>query len=256
MVNLYFVGSPVVNSAWVLVDAGLPGFGPEIIRTAERLFGPNNPPAAVVLTHGHFDHVGSLPWLLKRWSTPVYAHPDELPYLNERRPYPAPDPSVGGGLLALSSPLYPRVVKVPKAVLALANDGTVPGLPDWKWIATPGHSPGHVSFWRASDRMLISGDAIISTRQESLSAVWSQTIEVRPPPAYFTCDWQSSYESMERLRALSPAILASGHGLPLQNQEWTRELRDLLEHFEERGLPHHGRYVRSTWMSSAEGAPS
>jgi hypothetical protein len=96
---------------------------------------------------------------------------------------------------------------------------------------------------------LISGDAVISTRQESLLSVWSQKIEVRPPPAYFTPDWQAAYRSMERLRELDPFTLASGHGLPLKGERWRRELDTLLADFPRRGLPSDGRYVRNTWRT-------
>jgi glyoxylase-like metal-dependent hydrolase (beta-lactamase superfamily II) len=134
--------------------------------------------------------------------------------------------------------------------LSLPENGGVPSLPEWRWVATPGHSPGHVSFWRAPDRVLLSGDAVISTRQESLAAVWSQRKEVRPPPAYFTCDWQAAFESMRRLEALDPAVLGSGHGLPLRGPQWRAELRTLIAQFPQRGLPRHGHYVRETWPSA------
>src|SRR5919107_1012291 len=60
-------------------------------------------PAAVVLTHGHFDHVGSLEALLEAWDVPIYAHPLERPYLTGVSPYPPPDPLVGGGMMAFAS---------------------------------------------------------------------------------------------------------------------------------------------------------
>ena len=250
LVNLFFVRSASDEKSWVLVDAGIPGYGIDIMQEAARLFGANVPPQAIVLTHGHFDHVGSLPALMRRWQVPVYAHAQELPFLNEGRPYPPPDPTVGGGFIAAGSTLFPRVYALPKKVLPLPEDGTVPGLPEWRWIATPGHSPGHVSFWRKSDRALISGDAVVTTRQESVTAVWRQTVEVRPPPAYFTCDWRAAYESMERLYQLSPEFPASGHGLPLRGDAWRRELSYLLADFPHRGLPPRGRYVRETWPTA------
>lgn len=248
MVNLFFISSPLAPKSWVLVDGGLRGYGNRVYQIARQRFGKNNPPQAIVLTHGHFDHTGTLPWLLQRWPVPVYAHRDELPFLNERLPYSPPDPSVGGGLMALSSPLYPRrASKLDITIAALPEGGSVPALPDWEWIPTPGHSPGHVSLWRPSDGVLIAGDAIVTTRQESALSVWSQKIEVRPPPAYFTPDWRAAYTSMRRLRALNPVVLATGHGQPVSGSEWRRELDALIDQFPERGLPRHGRYVRTTW---------
>jgi len=248
MVNFFFVSPLDAPKHWVLVDAGLRGCGPRIVREAALRFGADQPPQAILLTHGHFDHVGALPWLLQHWTVPVYAHPAELPFINQLQLYPPPDPTVGGGLMALSSPAYPRSsAHLPTPAAALPADGSVPGLPGWKWIPTPGHSPGHISLWRELDRVLITGDALISTRQESALAVWRQTLEVRPPPAYFTPDWRAAYESLRRLRALNPAIAATGHGLPLRRDGWLQELDTLLSDFDHRGLPRHGRYVAQTW---------
>jgi glyoxylase-like metal-dependent hydrolase (beta-lactamase superfamily II) len=252
MVNVYYIASADDPQKWVLVDGGLRGTGPRIHAEAERLFGQGNPPLAIVLTHGHFDHVGGLPWLLSRWRCPVYAHLYELPFINGHRAYPPPDPSVGGGLLARGSLLYPRhAARLPQHVQLLPLKCSVPGLPEWRWIETPGHSPGHVSFFREADRLLIAGDALVTTRQESVGAVWHQTKELRPPPAYFTPDWGVSYHSIEDLLALKPRIVASGHGLPLSGPELSRELDRLVAHFEEIGLPAHGRYVARTWHPHA-----
>ena len=150
-VNVFFVGTA---ERWVLVDAGLRGSSRGIRAAAARWFGTK--PYAVILTHGHFDHVGALKRLVAIWDVPVYVHALELPYVTGRRAYPPPDPSVGGGLMSLLSPLYPREpVDLRGRVEVLPDDGSVPGLPAWSWLHAPGHTEGHIALFREQDRTLI-----------------------------------------------------------------------------------------------------
>jgi glyoxylase-like metal-dependent hydrolase (beta-lactamase superfamily II) len=93
MVNVIFVGLPDAGDRnWVLVDAGVIGAKSTIRSAAAERFGDNARPAAIVLTHGHFDHVGALEDLAAEWDVPVYAHELEHPYLNGRASYPDGDP--------------------------------------------------------------------------------------------------------------------------------------------------------------------
>ncbi len=59
----------------------------------------------------------------------------------------------------------------------------------WQWILTPGHSPGHVSLWRASDRTLIAGAAFVTVKPESVYTTAMQTAEARASPVYFKIEW-------------------------------------------------------------------
>lgn len=185
IVNVAFYGKANAgDGAWVLIDAGVAGTAGTIRRAAEERFGKDARPAAIIMTHGHFDHAGGLETLAKDWDVPIYAHELELPYLNGTASYPPPDPSVGGGLMALLSPMYPRSpYDVSRWLEPLPAEGTVPHMPGWKWIHVPGHTPGQVALWRAGDLVLLPADAFITTRQESAYAVTVQKPElprVRP----------------------------------------------------------------------------
>lgn len=209
IVNVAFFGKANAgDGAWVLIDAGLPGTAGAIKRAAAERFGADARPAAIILTHGHFDHVGALKTLAEDWDVPIYAHELELPYLNGSASYPPPDPSVGGGLMATMSPLFPRgPVDVSRWLQTLPADGSVPSMPGWKWIHVPGHTPGQVALWRAGDRTLIAADAFITTRQESAYAVALQTPELHGPPAYYTQDWDAARASVRKLAELEIEIV-------------------------------------------------
>ena len=74
--------------------------------------------------------------------------------------------------MPLLAPLFPRrPIDVSRWLQRLPEDGSVPQMPGWRWIHTPGHTPGHISFRRERDRTIIAGDAFITTNQESAYAV-------------------------------------------------------------------------------------
>lgn len=245
IVNVVYFGAARSGSGgWVLIDAGIAGSAPSILNTVEFRFGKDARPAAIIMTHGHFDHVGALEELARRWGVPVYAHELELPYLDGSESYPPPDPSVGGGMMSTLSRFYPRgPVNVGPWLQPLPADGTVPFMPGWRWLHTPGHTVGHVSFWREEDRTLITGDALISTNQESAYAVAVQRPEIHGPPMYFTTDWGSARESVRRLAALDPELVITGHGPSLSGPEMREALQILARDFDRIAVPEKGRYV-------------
>lgn len=237
IVNVCFYGTPG-SREWVLIDCGMPHSKEKIMEEAEERFGHSGKPLAIVLTHGHFDHVGSLEPLLKEWDVPVYAHEMEIPYLNGKKDYPKGDPTVDGGLVSELSPFYPHHgIDISDNLHVLPANGEIPFMPRWKWIHTPGHTPGHVSFYRESDGTLIAGDAFVTVKQESLYKVVFQKKEISGPPKYFTMDWEAARESVVTLSRLNPEAAVTGHGEVMEGKELEGSLGKLIERFDEMALP-------------------
>jgi len=76
-------------------------------------------------------------------------------------------------------------------------------------IDVPGHSPGHIAFWRESDGVLIAGDVL-----NNISFVTLQE-GLRLPPDIFTMDAEQNLRSAQKLADLKPNIVCFGHGKPL-----------------------------------------
>lgn len=126
IVNLVLIGARQ-EKEFVLVDAGMPYTANKIIKAAEERFGVDSKPKAIILTHGHFDHVGSIIELIKHWKVPIYAHPLELPFLTGKRSYPAADPSVEGGVVSKMSGIFPvNPISLGEHIHVLPEDGSVP----------------------------------------------------------------------------------------------------------------------------------
>ena len=252
-VNMYVIRNPQ-DDTWVLVDTGLKSSYAKIKKMAADLFGPDSKPTAIILTHGHFDHTGSLKRLAEEWHVPVYSHYLELPYLTGRSSYPPPDPSVGGGLMSTMSWVYPKKpINVEEHLHILPPDESVPGLSGWRYIYTPGHAPGHISLYRERDKVLIAGDAFVTTNQESAMSVMAQKKRISGPPKYFTYDWEAARNSVRRLADLNPRVVATGHGKPMSGQDMQIALTNLAVHFDDEGMPKRGRYVNDPAVTDASG---
>ena len=229
--DVYFVCS---GSSWVLIDAGWAKDGPRIERAAESLFGAGARPAAILLTHCHPDHAGAALQLARAWDCAVWMHPAE-------RPFATGD---FAGMRAYAGPLD-RLMVLPlmramgrrrrEEVLARSSFGEVartfepgaeiPGLPDWECIPTPGHTPGHVSYFRPRDRVLISGDALMTLKVNTLQGLLLQQSGLSGPPWYTTWSKHAARESIRALARLEPTVLAGGHGAPLTDPDTAARLR-------------------------------
>lgn len=249
--NVYFVGSP--GEKWVLVDTGTPGNAGRIQSAAASRYGADTPPEAIVLTHGHTDHAGSASALAEAWNVPVYAHPLEMPYITGHSDYPPKDPTVGGAMAMVSRVFPMNVVNLVGLVHPLPEGGVCPGLPDWEWRFTPGHSPGHVSYFRPSDQTLLAGDAFATVDLDSLLALLTKKPQISLPPTPFTCDWEAARTSVQSLADLNPAVVGCGHGRPRAYPNLASDLRFFAENFTP---PAHGRYIGSPARTDAGGIVS
>jgi glyoxylase-like metal-dependent hydrolase (beta-lactamase superfamily II) len=250
--NIYFVQS---GSSWVLIDTALANCGQLIQRTAVSLFGANTRPASILLTHNHPDHAGSAVELARMWDCPVNVHPDELPYvgiedLSTIEKYANP---LDRWIILPILRIMPRRrveammlsnASIKEVVRAFDPSVAVPGLPDWECFPTPGHTPGHIAFFRTSDRVLIAGDAVMTV---SLNSIWGFLLwalrrnkqRVSGPPWYSTWNWQAAKESVALLAELKPRVLATGHGVPMVGEEIARKLRAFANHFSGRTVEEH-----------------
>lgn len=229
--NVYFVRS---GSSWALIDTGWGNNADLIQEAAESLFGPGARPAAILLTHAHPDHVGSAVELARRWGLPVYVHPDELSLAF----------SDFSAITAYAN-LLDRWIVLPlmrvmgrkrrEAMLSSSSlrdvarafepSAGVPGLPDWECIPTPGHTPGHVAFFRRDDRVLIAGDAVLTA---ALGGLLPSRQRISLPPYVSSWNWRQTKDSIVTLAKLEPRVLATGHGVPMAGAGVSQDLHDFV----------------------------
>lgn len=237
--NVYLVGER--GGPWVVVDTSMPGHFEAIKAAAEDIYGLGAKPDAIVLTHGHIDHYGSALALATYWNVPIYAHRWELPYLLGQDSLPPLDPTVGGAFAFLSRFIPTSGTDLGEYVHALPDNGEgVPGMPGWRWIPTPGHTPGHISLWRESDRTLLAGDAVATVDMDDAAALLTKRQEIARPVTPAVSDWPAARRSLQALGELHPAVIGAGHGIPMAGPGLGGDLASFAREFR---APKHGRYV-------------
>ena len=101
----------------------------------------------ILLTHAHFDHVGGLAQLKEETGAPVYIHPEAVEMLGEA--------TMSASLWGLRIPSPP-----PPDRLVAAGDEIAVGNLQFRVLFTPGHAPGHVSYYLPEYRALFDGDVL------------------------------------------------------------------------------------------------
>jgi glyoxylase-like metal-dependent hydrolase (beta-lactamase superfamily II) len=209
-INAYVIGE-------VLVDTGFKQSAHKIVGMLE---GWNI--SAIALTHAHGDHAGAMRFLAARFGVPVWCGA-------------ADRGATETGRLVLSPTLNRlRLSTIANAAAGFEGAPVVRALGEgdsltagFTVLETPGHSPGHVSFWRETDRTLVCGDVFFNMNPLTTIAGLHQ------PPALLTTDPAENRDSERRLAALEPRTVAFGHG-PVMRDDAARKLRDFV-----RALPPH-----------------
>jgi glyoxylase-like metal-dependent hydrolase (beta-lactamase superfamily II) len=183
-----------------LFDTGLPG-QEDMIESAIRAEGLDTSDLKqIVLTHQDLDHVGSLNALKERTGATVYAHETEIPYIEGDLPMvkmPSPERLAAMPELAEVMTKF-KTTKVDEPL----TDGQVLDIAGGvRVVPTPGHTPGHVSFYLEKSKILIAGDAIVS-----------ENGKLDGPMASATPDLASAKESVKRLSEIDIDTIVCYHG--------------------------------------------
>lgn len=159
--------------------------------------------AALALTHCHPDHQGVCKRLCRELRIPLACHEADVPLMEGSQPM-QPDNFLVRYLGRL-------VRGEPWRVERVLRDGDYVG--DFRVVHTPGHTPGHVVYFRTGDRVAIAGDIL------SNMSFWSFRPGLYPPPPFFSADPKQHLQSIVQLRDLRPRLVLFGHGPPFSRIE-------------------------------------
>ena len=192
-INVYLMGD-------VLVDAATKLAGKRILKQLD-----GRPVTAHALTHAHPDHQGASHEVCTKLGIPFWVGEKDVP-------------AAEGGIDAIKklqpkSPINNVIGAVwcgpgHKVDRALKEGDEVAG---FTVLDVPGHSAGHVAFWREADRTLVCGD--VFTNIDTITGLPG----LHEPKSFFTPDPVRNRESMRRLAALEPELVCFGHGRPLRD---------------------------------------
>lgn len=215
--EVFLVESGLVNwtilkegDALALVDAGLPGDADDVMASLHEVGHPRNL-EAVFVTHGHIDHIGGLPALLRTYDVPVLTGPDEVAHVRRERLEQASPRDILGMLWK------PRVLPWATAIVrrgALRDHGVptvesflgthVPGAP--VPVECPGHTSGHTAYLVPRTRVLLTGDALVTGHPLSTKR-GPQSL-----PAFFHHDPAAADRALDRLAEVEADAVIPGHG--------------------------------------------
>ena len=189
-INAYVIGD-------VLIDAGLKQHAKKILKALD-----GREIRAHAITHAHQDHAGGSKAVAEALGVPVWAGAADAG-------------AMASGVMVTSNALVGALAKTggrfpARPIDRELHEGDEVG-PGFVVLDVPGHSPGHVAYWRASDRTLIAGDVFFNMN------LFTTVPGLRMPFSVFTPDPARNRASARRLAALEPAVAGFGHGPVLRD---------------------------------------
>jgi glyoxylase-like metal-dependent hydrolase (beta-lactamase superfamily II) len=200
--NVYYITGLPAGRVYVLkdpdgltlIDASISGMAGKILAQIAAAGHTARDVKRILITHAHPDHVGSLPALKQSTGAQVICSAEDRPVVEGRMPvarrasgFRPPNTNIQG------TPVDREV-----------TDGdTIDALGGLQVVFTPGHSPGHLSFWQPQLGIAFIGDVLF------------HVFGVRLPPGFLTVDMEQDKRSVRKLANLKPQIVCFGHGDPI-----------------------------------------
>jgi glyoxylase-like metal-dependent hydrolase (beta-lactamase superfamily II) len=170
-------------------------------------------PRLMALTHCHPDHQGVARLVCRQFRIPLACHEHDVPAMEGRVPMVPGNWFMRMGVRIWAGPSA-RVTRV------LRDGDEVAG---FRVVHTPGHTPGHITFFRESDRVAVAGDVLANMN------FLTGKPGLREPPPFFSDNAAQNSESVRKLVALRPSVVCFGHGPPLYRTEILEKMLERID---------------------------
>jgi len=204
-----------------LVDTGMPGEEENVIRGIKKIGRSPEEISCIMITHAHMDHMGSLAALKKASGAKVVASSKEVDYVKGAKKTWTMGREGFGGKLFKTALFFMEtfVFKYEPTDVDIPCQGgeTIDCFGGIQVVASPGHSPGSLSYYQKDKKLLFTGDAL-----SNMSG------ELRLPPRMGCADYGEALKSVEGIADLDFETCLFGHGDPIRSEASSR-MKKLLQ---------------------------